>query len=313
MIRNRFCEQCGTELPPGALFCPECGAKQPKESEQEQGRERPDMMWQNEPQPISSSMDTHWQQSWQYQEEEEEGLSVVQCILIGMIAVLLIAMIGFGAYWFLGRNSGKNKTEQAGRQTETELSAQTSDGPNIQVLDQENTQETEKTTVEASSQAQTEMANPQTEMERSQTIQTEMEMSQTEQSSAVQSGAGTAGGVFLPPSNVPVQIVSQSEQPQQEAVQVTNEQAETQQTGFIPDSSVRLIGDSDIQNMSKDDIQMSINEIYARHGRKFMDENVQAYFDKQSWYQGTVEAKEFDNSVFSDIERKNIQFLSSKL
>ena len=53
------------------------------------------------------------------------------------------------------------------------------------------------------------------------------------------------------------------------------------------------------------------NEIYARHGRKFIDTQIQAYFNSKSWYHGTVEAADFDASVLSSIERTNISFISA--
>ena len=40
------------------------------------------------------------------------------------------------------------------------------------------------------------------------------------------------------------------------------------------------------------------NEIYARHGRKFNDSELQAYFNSKSWYKGTVNPEDFSTSVF---------------
>lgn len=51
------------------------------------------------------------------------------------------------------------------------------------------------------------------------------------------------------------------------------------------------------------------NEIYARHGRKFLSTELQEYFNDKSWYQGTVEAEKFSPSVFNKYESDNIQIL----
>lgn len=51
---------------------------------------------------------------------------------------------------------------------------------------------------------------------------------------------------------------------------------------------------------------MARNEIYARHGRIFEDEELNEYFQSKSWYEGYLTADEFDDSVLSDIERKNL-------
>lgn len=79
--------------------------------------------------------------------------------------------------------------------------------------------------------------------------------------------------------------------------------------GYIPSSSERVITDSDVAGMSYDDMQMAINEIYARHGRIFQTEWVSDYFNSQSWYNGTVSADNFDESVFNQVESQNIQLL----
>ena len=95
---------------------------------------------------------------------------------------------------------------------------------------------------------------------------------------------------------------------------ITQEQTQAQTSGgYIPESSQRALTDADVAGMNYDDMQMAINEIYARHGRKFDDPNIQAYFNSQSWYQGFVEPNEFSDSVFSSIESQNIQFLLNKM
>ena len=57
---------------------------------------------------------------------------------------------------------------------------------------------------------------------------------------------------------------------------------------------------------------MQKNEIYARHGRKFQSAELQNYFNSKSWYSGTIEAADFDESVLNDFEKKNAELLSSK-
>lgn len=79
---------------------------------------------------------------------------------------------------------------------------------------------------------------------------------------------------------------------------------------ILPNSSTALLTESDLAGLSKDDIQLAINEIYARHGRKFKNENVRNYFESKSWYKGTIESNAFSESVFSDIEAKNVDFLT---
>jgi hypothetical protein len=50
-------------------------------------------------------------------------------------------------------------------------------------------------------------------------------------------------------------------------------------------------------------------EIYARHGMKFKEKDVQDYFDGQIWYTPIYEPDKFDESMLSDIEKENIEIL----
>lgn len=78
---------------------------------------------------------------------------------------------------------------------------------------------------------------------------------------------------------------------------------------IIADSASKYLEASDIAGLTSDQIQMAINEIYARHGRKFKDDEVRAYFESKSWYKGTVEPEQFDSSVFNEYEEENLKYL----
>ena len=47
------------------------------------------------------------------------------------------------------------------------------------------------------------------------------------------------------------------------------------------------------------------NEIYARHGRRFKDDELQEYFNSKSWYEGTIDPDDFAENILSDIEIQN--------
>lgn len=53
----------------------------------------------------------------------------------------------------------------------------------------------------------------------------------------------------------------------------------------LPDSANRKLKKSDLKGLSKEELRIARNEIYARHGRMFDDKNLQKYFDSQSWYE----------------------------
>lgn len=58
--------------------------------------------------------------------------------------------------------------------------------------------------------------------------------------------------------------------------------------------------------MSYEVVRIAKNEIYARHGRKFKDPELRAYFEARSWYNGTIEPDKFKEDVFNEIEKENI-------
>lgn len=80
---------------------------------------------------------------------------------------------------------------------------------------------------------------------------------------------------------------------------------------IIPYSNQRLLGDSDIAGLSLREINYAKNEIYARHGRKFDSQELQNYFNSKSWYYGTIEPENFSESMLSDVEKKNAEYLSN--
>ena len=58
-------------------------------------------------------------------------------------------------------------------------------------------------------------------------------------------------------------------------------------------------------------INYAKNEIYARRGRRFKSGELQAWFDSQAWYNGTVSPEAFHESSLSPVERANAELLSS--
>ncbi len=79
---------------------------------------------------------------------------------------------------------------------------------------------------------------------------------------------------------------------------------------ILPLSSTVLLKEEDsLLNFSDNDLSIARNEIYARHGRQFDSDYLQKYFESCSWYEGTIPAKEFDESVLSRIEKDNLQII----
>ena len=80
------------------------------------------------------------------------------------------------------------------------------------------------------------------------------------------------------------------------------------QGDYLPESSDRYLSASDVEGFSRNDLNYAINELYARHGATFTDDDVIAYFSGKDWY-SPRQSKEAARSEFTEIEEKNFMFL----
>lgn len=60
--------------------------------------------------------------------------------------------------------------------------------------------------------------------------------------------------------------------------------------------------------MSKHDLKIMRNEIFARHGYIFKTSEMKSYFSTQSWYYGRYDDV---SSLLSDLEHKNVALIKS--
>lgn len=74
----------------------------------------------------------------------------------------------------------------------------------------------------------------------------------------------------------------------------------------IADSSTRALTPADVAGLSAQQARLARNEIFARHGFRFRDRDLQAYFGQLSWYRPTSDSVEL-----SSVERANVALLKS--
>lgn len=79
----------------------------------------------------------------------------------------------------------------------------------------------------------------------------------------------------------------------------------------FPYSSQQYLSASDLRGMTRDEIQLSINDIYARNGYIFKDDGLRAYYQSQSWYHGTNGDMNAVYWSMNDIERANVELMSN--
>lgn len=98
------------------------------------------------------------------------------------------------------------------------------------------------------------------------------------------------------------------------AVSTTGEMKDENSSGvssavyILPESDSRIYAMEELEKLSKEQLRLARNEIFARHGRKFLSEELQTYFSAQSWYTPVYEVNEFDalgDHIFNKFEIEN--------
>ena len=79
---------------------------------------------------------------------------------------------------------------------------------------------------------------------------------------------------------------------------------------IFPESAERYMSVEELNGLPLQLINYGKNEIYARHGRRFRSQELQAYFDGQSWYSGSISPDEFDENSLNEYERINAHMIN---
>jgi hypothetical protein len=80
---------------------------------------------------------------------------------------------------------------------------------------------------------------------------------------------------------------------------------------ILPNSDTVKLKNSDLRDLSPEELRLARNEIYARHGRTFRDKELQAYFDAKEWYQNLEKLPQGEDPALSKIERENIEKIAT--
>lgn len=73
--------------------------------------------------------------------------------------------------------------------------------------------------------------------------------------------------------------------------------------------SERRLSEADLAGLSKKELEIMRNSIYARYGYKFKREDLLDYFSQYSWYSPTTNDMESIYNRMNDIEKYNIEFI----
>lgn len=95
--------------------------------------------------------------------------------------------------------------------------------------------------------------------------------------------------------------------PNQSATAATKPESKSKSSKYILEGSdKRIIAKSEVYKLDENEMTLALNEIFARYGRRFNTPDIQAYFNKQDWYKGTISPSDFDEDVISSTERANV-------
>lgn len=90
-----------------------------------------------------------------------------------------------------------------------------------------------------------------------------------------------------------------------------DQQDETENSEYIlPESDTRYVEQDEIDQLTKNEVRLAINEIYAKHGRIFENSELREYFESKDWYDGTIEPEDFDEDVLNQYEKANVKLLA---
>lgn len=82
--------------------------------------------------------------------------------------------------------------------------------------------------------------------------------------------------------------------------EVAQNQEEYKAQFIFPDSDKKYLSEDEVRAKTADEMLLGRNEIYARHGRMFDMQELTDYFSQKLWYNGTIPADQFDESVLNE-------------
>lgn len=115
--------------------------------------------------------------------------------------------------------------------------------------------------------------------------------------------------------DVPKPPVSEETQKPDEDEEELDEEAEEEQQNtaeyILPDSDKRILTREDLQGLSKEQLRLARNEIFARYGTIFGVQDLADYFGSKSWYSPKISFDEFEESIEMNInEEKNLALIN---
>lgn len=81
---------------------------------------------------------------------------------------------------------------------------------------------------------------------------------------------------------------------------------------IFPNSSEEVIGSAEIESLTDEELRYAINELYAKHGYIFKDDELKAYYEKYNWYDPSIKSDDFSMDMFNDVEKENVETMQKE-
>ena len=123
--------------------------------------------------------------------------------------------------------------------------------------------------------------------------------------------ASSGAVVTLDISLGPEEVIEETEAVVEEssAIQAINNNTDSDDYIFANSASAYL-SESEVSSLSRENLNLALNEIYARRGRIFKDSSLSAYFNSKSWYEPKYTSDEFSKYVtFNKYEQANLNLI----
>lgn len=277
-----ICRNCGREIRDGAKFCPWCGADQTKAD----AIKKADHTIKVDP-VIKKKKEKKPEKLPTVKLVKRQNTAVKKPVIAGVAVAGVVLVVACG-FLFMNKNKAQNvaaqkqKTEMAVKAPETETIV-----------------ETEKLETVKQTEIETETAEPVTETKVPEIETNEPKTEWQPETEEVIAEAETEAPAYY------------EEDPGPEARYINGRLDRTTQEYILPDSDKGYYMYDNVCEMTQRELMLARNEIYARHGRKFNDPEIQAYFDSKSWYHGYIEPEDFPDGVLNEYEEANIELIKA--
>lgn len=82
---------------------------------------------------------------------------------------------------------------------------------------------------------------------------------------------------------------------------------------LVKDSDTTALSEKELKSFTYEQLNLALHEIYARHGRRFFNVNIQSYFEQKAWYQPMDESVTYSDTMLNEVERWNIVLLKEQM